>query len=176
MTATERAARIRLLLFDVDGVLTDGTTAIDSAGHESMRFHIRDGLGIVAAQKAGVATGLVSARESLPAQLRAERLGIPHVRLGVRNKLDAVRALAEQERVTLQETAFMGDDLVDLAVLSEVGFAAAPADAVAEVRARSHMVCSAAGGHGAVREVVEFILTAQDKWSGIVAAYDAART
>jgi 3-deoxy-D-manno-octulosonate 8-phosphate phosphatase (KDO 8-P phosphatase) len=175
-TASERAARVRLLLFDVDGVMTDGTTSIDSAGTESMRFHIRDGLGIVAARKCGLVTGLVSARDSVPAQLRADRLGVPHVRLGIRNKFEAVRELAAHEGVALDEVGFMGDDLVDLPVLAAVGFAAAPADAVAEVRARAHHVCLAAGGRGAVREVIEFILGAQGRWADVVAAYESAQS
>jgi 3-deoxy-D-manno-octulosonate 8-phosphate phosphatase (KDO 8-P phosphatase) len=175
VTASERAARVRLLLFDVDGVLTDGTTSIDGAGNEAMRFHIRDGLGIVAARKSGLVTGLVSARDSMPAQLRAERLAIPHVRLGIRHKLETVRELADHEGVTLDEVGFMGDDLVDLPVLTAVGFAAAPADAVAEVRARAHLVCQASGGRGAVREAIEFILGAQGKWKDIVAGYESAR-
>lgn len=175
MTARARAARVRLLLFDVDGVLTDGTTQVDAAGHEAMRFHIRDGLGIVAAQKAGLLIGVVSARDSAPARYRAERLGIPHVRLGVEDKLAAVRALAARERVPLEDVGFVGDDLVDLPALAAVGFAAAPADAVAEVRARAHLVCDAPGGHGAVRQVVEFVLQAQGKWRDVVAGYEAAR-
>jgi 3-deoxy-D-manno-octulosonate 8-phosphate phosphatase (KDO 8-P phosphatase) len=112
----------------------------------------------------------------VPAQLRAERLGIPHVRLGIRNKLETVRQLAAQEGVTLDEVGFMGDDLVDLPVLTVVGFAAAPADAVAEVRARAHQVCLARGGRGAVREVIEFILGAQGKWAEVVTAYEDARS
>ena len=175
MTAVARAARVRLLLFDVDGVLTDGTTEMDTAGNEAVRFHIRDGLAVVAARKAGLVTGLVSARDSAPARLRAERLGIPHVRLGVRDKLEAVRSLAAHEQVTLDEVGFVGDDLVDLPVLMQVGFAAVPADGTAEARARAHFVSEARGGHGAVRQVIEFVLGAQGRWAAIVADYEAGR-
>jgi 3-deoxy-D-manno-octulosonate 8-phosphate phosphatase (KDO 8-P phosphatase) len=176
VTAAERAARVRLLLFDVDGVLTDGTTQVDGAGREAMRFHIRDGLGIVAAQRAGLLIGIVSARDSAPARHRASRLGIAHVHLGVRDKLEAVRAIAASEALALDDVGFVGDDLVDLPVLARVGFAAAPADAAPEVRHRAHLVSDARGGHGAVRQVIEFVLTAQDKWAGIVAGYEAPGT
>jgi 3-deoxy-D-manno-octulosonate 8-phosphate phosphatase (KDO 8-P phosphatase) len=171
VTATDRAARVRLLLFDVDGVLTDATTVVDASGHESLRFSVRDGLGIVCAQRAGLATGVVSARDSAPTAHRAAHLAMKHVRLGVEDKLATVKALAAGEGLELDQVAFVGDDLVDLPVLGRVGFAAAPADAVAEVRERAHLVCAAPGGRGAAREVVEFILKAQDRWSAVVAGY-----
>jgi 3-deoxy-D-manno-octulosonate 8-phosphate phosphatase (KDO 8-P phosphatase) len=97
------------------------------------------------------------------------------VYLGVRDKLETVRAIATSEGVTLDEVGFVGDDLVDLPVLASVGFAAAPADAAAEVRARAHLVSSAGGGHGAARQIVEFILGAQEKWAGVVAEYEKPR-
>jgi 3-deoxy-D-manno-octulosonate 8-phosphate phosphatase (KDO 8-P phosphatase) len=172
----QRAARVRLLLFDVDGVLTDATTLVDGNGRESLRFNIRDGLGIVCARRAGLATGVVSARDSAPTAHRAAHLGMTHVRLGVDDKLAAVKALAEAEGVTLDEVGFVGDDLVDLTVLAHVGFAAAPADAVAEVRERAHLVCDARGGRGAAREVVEYILKAQDKWAAVVTGYESRGT
>lgn len=176
MTATDCAARVRLLLFDVDGVLTDATTLVDAGGHESLRFSVRDGLGIVCAQRAGLATGVVSARDSAPTAHRAAHLAMKHVRLGVEDKLTAVKALATGEGLELDEVAFVGDDLVDLPVMGRVGFAAAPADAVAEVRARAHLVCAAPGGQGAAREVVEFILKAQDRWASVVTGYESRGT
>lgn len=173
MTADQlaRARRVGVLLFDVDGVLTDATTLVHADGTESMRFHIRDGLGLVAAQRAGLVVGLVSARASAPTEQRAAHLGLRHVLLGVHDKLDAVRRVLEWERVDFDALAYMGDDLVDLAVLSRAGLALAPADAVAEVRKRAHVVTAASGGHGAVREAVELILRAQEKWDAIVTGY-----
>ena len=174
MTPTDRAARVRMVLFDVDGVLTDGTTLVDGEGRESLRFDIRDGLGIVCAGRAGLATGVVSARNTAAAGSRAAALAMTHVRLGVDDKLATVEALAALEGVTMEEVAFVGDDLVDLPVLARVGFAAAPADAAPEVRARAHLVCGALGGRGAAREVVEYILKVQGRWAAVVAGYEAA--
>ncbi len=174
MTSTDRAARVRMVLFDVDGVLTDGTTIVDGDGRESLRFDIRDGLGIVCARRAGLATGVVSARNSAAAGSRAAALAMTHVRLGVDDKLAAVEALATLEGIAMDEVAFVGDDLVDLPVLTRVGFAASPADAAPEVRARAHLVCDAPGGRGAAREVVEYILKAQGRWAAVVAGYEAA--
>ena len=174
MTPTDRAARVRMVLFDVDGVLTDGTTLVDGEGRESLRFDIRDGLGIVCAGRAGLATGVVSARNTAAAGSRAAALAMTHVRLGVDDKLATVEALVALEGVTMEEVAFVGDDLVDLPVLARVGFAAAPADAAPEVRARAHLVCGALGGRGAAREVVEYILKVQGRWAAVVAGYEAA--
>lgn len=166
-----RARRLRVLLFDVDGVLTDGTTEIHADGRESMRFDIRDGLGLVAAQKAGLVTGVVSARAAAPVEHRAAHLGLRHVLLGVHDKLDAVTRVLAHEGVGFEALGYMGDDLVDLAVLRRAGLSAAPGDAVPDVRPRVHLVTTAGGGRGAVREFVEFVLRAQGAWEGILAAY-----
>jgi 3-deoxy-D-manno-octulosonate 8-phosphate phosphatase (KDO 8-P phosphatase) len=174
VTAAERASRVRLLLFDVDGVLTDGTTLVDAGGNESLRFDIRDGLGLVCAQRAGLVIGLVSARAPAPVAHRAAQLGIRHVALGVDDKLAAVARLAGAEQAGLDEVAFMGDDLVDLPVMARVGLAIAPADAAHEVRERAHVCTTARGGRGAVREAVEFVLRAQDRWAAVVGGYAGA--
>ena len=170
-----RAARIRAVLFDVDGVLTDGTTLVGPDGAEWMGFSIRDGLALVAAQRAGLVTGFVSSRNSAPAAQRAAHLGIRHVRLGVSDKVAEVRQIAEVEGLGLDAVAYMGDDLVDLPVLQRVGLAAAPADAAAEVRAAAHLVTSARAGHGAAREFIEAVLVAQGAWARIVDEYARRR-
>lgn len=163
-----RASRVRLLLFDVDGVLTDGTILLHADGTESKQFHIRDGTAIVLAQRAGLLTGLLSARYAGSTAQRAAQLGIPIVVQGALSKLTALREILAAHDLALTEVAFMGDDVLDLPVLDEVGLSAAPADAVADVRARVHWVSQWPGGRGAVRELVELVLRAQHKWDGIV--------
>lgn len=176
MTAEQRARAVRLLLLDVDGVLTDGSTTVHADGTESMRFDIRDGLGLVAARRVGLVTGVVSARSAAPVAHRAAQLGLRHVLLGVEDKLAAVTGVLAQEGLAPEALAYMGDDLVDLAVLARAGLAVAPADARPEVRAEAHLVTAAPGGRGAVRECVEFVLRAQGAWETVVAGYRGART
>ena len=171
MNLTERALRIRLVLFDVDGVLTDGKIVLHPDGSESKRFDIRDGTGIVWAQRAGLLTGLLSARHSAPTAMRATQLGIPIVHQDAANKLDAYEQILRERQLTDEDVAYMGDDLLDLPVLTRVGFSAAPADAVAEVRARVDWVSQARGGDGAARELVELVLRAQGRWDALVQGY-----
>jgi 3-deoxy-D-manno-octulosonate 8-phosphate phosphatase (KDO 8-P phosphatase) len=166
-----KAARIRLLLFDVDGVLTDGRVLLHADGSESKHFSIRDGTGIVWAQRAGLATGLLSARQSAATAARAAQLGIRIVRQQAGDKLEMYRELLEEERLSDPEVAFMGDDLLDLPVLSRVGLSAAPADAAPEVMARVDWVSSRAGGDGAARELIERLLGAQGKWDTVLDGY-----
>ncbi len=171
MDIAERASKIRLLLFDVDGVLTDGTVIVHSDGSESKAFNIRDGAGIVLAQRAGLQVGLLSARLSGATTHRAAQLGVAMVIQGVRNKLDAYERILRDGGLDDTEVAFMGDDLLDLPVLARVGLAAAPADAVADVRAGVHFVASAGGGRGAVRELIETVLRAQQRWDAAIREY-----
>jgi 3-deoxy-D-manno-octulosonate 8-phosphate phosphatase (KDO 8-P phosphatase) len=167
----EKAARVRLLLFDVDGVLTDGTILVHADGTESKRFHVRDGTAIVWAHRAGLRTGLLSGRNSVATAQRAAQLGISVVRQDALAKEEAyVEILAEHE-LTDAEVAYMGDDLLDLPVLVRVGLSAAPADAVDDVRARVDWVSRARGGHGAVREFVQMVLGAQGRWQPILEGY-----
>jgi len=166
-----KAARLKLLLFDVDGVLTDGAVIIHSDGTESKRFGIRDGIAMVWAQRSGLKVGLLSARQSATTPHRAAQLGITLVHQGVSSKAAAYERILQDERLTDEEVAFMGDDIVDLAVLDRVGFSAAPADAVAEVRSRVDWVSGANAGSGAARELIETVLRAQSRWEGIVSSY-----
>ncbi len=171
MTVEERAARVTLLLLDVDGVLTDGTVVIHSDGSESKPFAIRDGIALVWAQRAGLRVGLLSARHSPTTPHRAAQLGITLVYQGVKSKAESYERMLSELGLRDEDVAYMGDDIVDLAVLGRAGLATAPADAVAEVRSRVHWVSGAGGGRGAVRELVEMLLRAQNRWDGVVQSY-----
>jgi 3-deoxy-D-manno-octulosonate 8-phosphate phosphatase (KDO 8-P phosphatase) len=168
-----KAVRIRLLLFDVDGVLTDGKVQIHGDGTESKQFDIKDGISMVWAQRAGLTVGLLSARTSASTVQRAKQLGIRLMHQGVASKIDTYRQIVGKAGVGDAEVAYMGDDIVDLAVLERVGLSTAPADAVEEVRSRVHWVSRENGGAGAARELIETILRAQGRWDGIVASYRA---
>jgi 3-deoxy-D-manno-octulosonate 8-phosphate phosphatase (KDO 8-P phosphatase) len=158
-----------VLLFDVDGVLTDGLVAVSSDGSESKQFSIRDGAALKWAQRDGLVIGLLSGRPSGATTRRAEELGIRLVVQGVANKREACRDLTESHGFKREDVCFMGDDLIDLAVFGDVGLSAAPADAASEVRARADWVSARAGGRGAVRELVELVLKARGRWDALVA-------
>jgi 3-deoxy-D-manno-octulosonate 8-phosphate phosphatase (KDO 8-P phosphatase) len=173
VNVTAKAARIKLLLFDVDGVLTDGKILLHPDGGESKQFDIKDGAGIVLAHRAGLITGLLSSRSSQATIQRATQLAIRIVRQNVTTKLDAYEQILAEHQLDDSQVAFMGDDLVDLPVLGRVGLAAAPADAVEDVRTRVHWVSRARGGDGAVRELIEVVLRAQDRWMAAVETFTA---
>jgi 3-deoxy-D-manno-octulosonate 8-phosphate phosphatase (KDO 8-P phosphatase) len=167
-----KLARIKLFLCDVDGVLTDGSIFIGGE-REFKRFNIRDGLGLVLARRAGLKTGWVSARPSAATELRAQELKIDFLvqqndRLG---KTGAIEEILTREKLSWNDVCFVGDDVVDLGPLKRAGFSVAVADGVAEAKAAAHFVTCAAGGQGAVREVVEMILRAQGKWDAFVTYY-----
>jgi 3-deoxy-D-manno-octulosonate 8-phosphate phosphatase (KDO 8-P phosphatase) len=166
-----KAARIRLVLFDIDGVLTDGKVTVHADGTESKAFAIRDGIGMVWAQRAGIKVGFLSARNSPTTPHRAAQLGITLVYQGVMNKLRSYEQIVADLGVADDDVAYMGDDVVDLAVLGRVGLSTAPADAVAEVQSRVDWVSAFAGGNGAARELLEMILRAQQRWDDVVAGY-----
>ena len=167
----QRAARIRLILFDVDGVLTDGTVLLHADGSESKVFDIKDGTGIVWALKHGLTVGLLSARSSAATAQRAAQLGITLVHQGVASKLETYEQIADTLMLDEDEVAYMGDDILDLPVLVRVGLAAAPADAAVDVRSRVHWVAKANGGAGAARELIELILRAQGRWDALLSSY-----
>lgn len=168
-----KARRVRLLLFDVDGVLTDGTLDLHGDGTESKRFHIRDGAGMVWAQRAGLMVGLLSGRPSLATSQRAAQLAIRIVAQASGSKLAAYAQLLRKHQITDAEVAYMGDDLLDLPVLARVGLSAAPADAAPQVVSRVDYVARAPGGRGAARELVELVLKAQKRWAALEAEYGA---
>ena len=171
MSIETKAAQIKLVLFDVDGVLTDGRVQIHADGSESKTFGIRDGIAMVWAQRAGIAVGFLSARLSPTTPHRAAQLGITLVYHGVSSKLATYQQILIDRNLDDRDVAYMGDDVVDLAVLARVGLSAAPADAVHEVRSRVHWVSRANAGGGAARELIEVILRAQNLWDDVVAGY-----
>ena len=172
MSLQSKAAATRLILFDVDGVLTDGRVLVHADGTESKSFAIRDGIALVWAQRHQVKVGLLSARYSPTTPHRAAQLGITLIHQGVSSKIEAYERILEAERLADENVAYMGDDVVDLAVLSRVGFSCAPADAVPEVRSRVDWVSRFNGGDGAARELVELILRAPGAWDAVVASYE----
>jgi len=170
-----RLARVQLLLLDVDGVLTDGGVTFDDRGVESKTFHIRDGLGLRAWQRAGLRVGIVTGRSSRVVELRAAELGIGILRQGVEDKLAVATELIAEYGVTWEETAFLGDDLPDLPVVLRCGVGAAVADACAELRRAAVVVTTLPGGRGAVRELVERMLAARGAWDAEVARHAEPR-
>jgi 3-deoxy-D-manno-octulosonate 8-phosphate phosphatase (KDO 8-P phosphatase) len=166
-----RAANLRLLLFDVDGVLTDGGVNVDASGAEMKRFHIRDGAALAFAQRAGLLTGVLSARASGATAMRAKELQMAVVVQGVPDKRVAFDEILERHGLAAEEVAYMGDDLVDLPVLRAAGLSAAPADAAPEVAAIAHFVSWHSGGDGAVREFVEAVLKARGQWDDVLAHF-----
>ena len=160
----ERCRRLRLILTDVDGVMTDGTVLLLPDGQEAKAFHIRDGLAIVLAHRVGLKTGLVSGRASASVDRRAAELKMAIVRQGVQDKGAALREILARESLAPHEVAYIGDDVNDLEVLGDVGLSAAPADAPLEVRAQVFMVMEARGGAGCLREFIEAILRARGDW------------
>ncbi|PYR37910.1 MAG: phenylphosphate carboxylase subunit delta [Acidobacteria bacterium] len=166
-----KAAGIKLVLFDVDGVLTDGRVLVHSDGTESKHFSIRDGIAMVWAQRAGIRVGLLSARNSPTTLYRAQQLGVGLVHQGVSSKLATYRQILAELSLNDASVAYMGDDIVDLAVLARAGLSAAPADAVPEVRSRVDWVSRSPAGAGAARELLETILRAQALWDKVIAGY-----
>ena len=156
-----KAEPVRLLLLDVDGVLTDGRLYYSDEGVETKAFNTKDGLGIRLVQKAEVITGIITARTSRLVARRAEELDIDHIRQGARNKLEQFKSILSETGLKPYQVCYMGDDLIDLGVLTRVGLAACPADAVEEVREVCHFVASRPGGAGAVREICDLIVLAK---------------
>ena len=166
-----KAAKVRLLLFDVDGVLTDGKILLHPDGTESKRFDIKDGSAIRWAQYVGLTVGFLSARTSATTGVRAQQLGVTLLHQGVDAKLDSYDQIIDSLLIEDEQVAYMGDDLLDLPVLMRVGLSAAPADAADDVRARVDLVTNARGGDGAARELIVRVLRAQGHWDALLAGY-----
>jgi 3-deoxy-D-manno-octulosonate 8-phosphate phosphatase (KDO 8-P phosphatase) len=166
-----RAAAVRLALFDVDGVLTDGGLVLGADGSEFKTFHVRDGLGLVLLLEAGLEVGVISARPSEVVAARMRDLGVRHTALGVADKPAAMRRMLEQLGLTGPAACYTGDDLVDLAPMAMAGLAVAVADAHPLVRARAHWVTDGGGGRGAAREVCELLLRAQGRLDAALARF-----
>ena len=169
--AEERAKRVRLMLFDVDGVLTDGKLWYGPGGEALKAFHVLDGHGIKLLMQTGTAVALLSGRSSPAVAARADELCIEHVLQGIDDKHAAFEALAARLGIPPAETGFMGDEVVDLPVLRRCGFACAPAEAHERVRASAHYVTRAPAGGGAAREACEFVLRAQGRLEAALARY-----
>ncbi|MGB7203785.1 MAG: HAD-IIIA family hydrolase [Pyrinomonadaceae bacterium] len=161
MTVEERARRIKLLIMDCDGVLTDGRIYFGPTGEELKVFHVRDGQGLVEFHKAGFRSGIISGRNSPIVELRAKQLGVEFIFQGRKEKVSAFHELIAAAGVTAEETAFIGDDTPDAEVFPYVGLAVAVADAHEAVKAAAHYVAKADGGRGAVRELIDLILNAK---------------
>lgn len=170
-TATAKAARLALMGFDVDGVLTDGTLYFGPGGDEIKGFSSLDGHGLKMLQRAGIEVVIISGRSSQALLLRAKNLDVKELHMGVEDKRSLLGQLAAQRGIDLSRAGYMGDDVVDLPVLRACGFSASVADGHAEVRARVDYVAGKSGGRGAVREVCDLILRAQGKWDGAMAEY-----
>ena len=166
-----RARKIRLLVMDVDGVLTDGRMILSERGDELKAFHTHDGVAIALAKRAGLRTAMVTGESSPIAKARGGKLGVDSVVLGARRKREVVEALRAEYDVAADAVAFIGDDLLDIPAMQVAGLAVTVADAPAPVKAVAHLVTRARGGHGAVRELVELLLRAQRTWQSVVAAY-----
>ena len=164
MRAAPRASRIRLLVLDVDGVLTDGGLLFTASGEETKRFHVHDGLAMVAARTAGLQIAILSSRASAAVTRRMAELGVAEVHQGVADKAGALDVLRERLGLSRGEVAMMGDDLPDLPAMARAGLALAPANAVAEVKRAAHWVARRRGGDGAVREAVEMLLKSSRAW------------
>lgn len=169
----EKAQRVRWLVLDVDGVLSDGRIILDGEGNEWKTFDVKDGHRIVMAQRHGIRTVFLSGRESRAVERRAAELGVHRVFQGTRDKAQAMELFLREEGAHPEEVAYLGDDIVDLPALRRVGFAAAVGDAVPEVVEAADWIAVAHGGRGAVRELVEFILKAQGVWEEALRSYRA---
>jgi 3-deoxy-D-manno-octulosonate 8-phosphate phosphatase (KDO 8-P phosphatase) len=167
----ERAARIKLLLMDCDGVLTDGRIWILEDGEDQKTFHTRDGFGLDIWHRAGLKSGIISGRHSSAVERRARALGMSFIHLGLKDKVKAFEQSLSDAGVSADYVAYIGDDLNDVPLMSRSGLAVAVGDGCDDVVARAHYVTKAKGGAGAVREVIELILKAQDRWYELIAEY-----
>ncbi len=164
MEAKKRAEKIKMIIMDVDGTLTDGSLLILPDGEELKSYNVRDGLGIMLAHLAGFKTGIITGKISKSLEKRAEKLKIAELYQGILDKRKVFNEILKQHDLCADEIAYIGDDLGDLEVIKLAGIAGAVADAHPEIKKHSHFICENPGGKGAVREFIEFIFDAQDKW------------
>lgn len=158
-----KAKKIKLLLLDVDGVLTNGTIILDNQGNELKAFHVRDGHGIKLAQRAGIVMGIITGRKSEVVNIRARELGIEEVHQGALKKIEVYESILAKYGVDDKEVAYMGDDIVDVDIFKRVGVAVTVSDADPSVRPYVDMITKTAGGRGAVREFINLLLKSQGK-------------
>ncbi len=169
----ERASKIKLLLLDVDGVLTDGRIIYDSKGRDSKFFDVHDGMGVYALSKAGIKTVLITAKGSAAIKPRARDMRVAEVFSDVSPKSAILDKLLKKYDVLKDEVCFVGDDLVDLGLMKRVGFGIAVSNSCDEIKSAALHITTKPGGRGAVREVAELILKSQDKWKDIIKFYEA---
>jgi 3-deoxy-D-manno-octulosonate 8-phosphate phosphatase (KDO 8-P phosphatase) len=162
---------IKMVIMDVDGVLTDGKIILDANGVESKAFYVQDGSAITYLHRVGIKTAIISGRESKVVELRANELSIEDVYLGIHKKLEAYEEILKKHKIKDNEICYIGDDLIDLPILTKVGFSVAVPNAPLEVKERVSYITDAPGGYGAVREVTEKILKSQGKWETITSRY-----
>ena len=167
----EKIERVKLLILDVDGVLTDGSINYTDDGREFKSFDVKDGHGIKLLMRTGIGVAMVTARESEAVALRARDLGVEDLYQGQKEKLGAFEAILKKRGLSAGECAYVGDDLIDLPVLRRVGFSVAVADAVDEVKEAADYVTGAGGGRGAVRETAELIMKVQGSWGEVTERY-----
>lgn len=167
----DRARKIKLLILDCDGVLTDGRIIMLPGSDETKTFDVKDGHGIVMAQRAGLRIAIISGRKSSVVRARATELGVAHLYEMAWVKMEPYEKVLAEEGLTDEEVCYVGDDVVDIPLLRRAGLGVAVADAVEETKEHSHIVTERGGGRGAVREVIEFILKAQDKWDEAMIRY-----
>jgi len=160
-----------MLILDVDGVLTDGRITYDGRDNEFKNFNVQDGFGMVLLHRAGVNSGIITAKASGALMKRAGEMGITNIHQNISDKLKAYNRILKRFGLKDKEICYVGDDLMDLPVLNRVGLAVSVADGVSEVKKKAHYVTGKKGGRGAVREVVEIILKAQGKWAGVTGKY-----
>ncbi len=173
MDLRERALKIKLLLLDVDGVLTDGRLYYTSRGEEIKVFNVKDGLGIKLAQKAGIKVGVISGRKSKALINRLMELEVDEVHLGYSHKLPILEDIMSRLSLNPEEIAFLGDDYVDLPILRRVGFPMAVVDSPEEIKRHALYITESKGGHGAVRDAIEFLLKLRGQWEEIISYYYA---
>jgi 3-deoxy-D-manno-octulosonate 8-phosphate phosphatase (KDO 8-P phosphatase) len=166
-----RAARVKLLLMDCDGVLTDGRITLMGESDEQKTFHTRDGHGLVMLHRAGLLSGIISGRTSVAVERRARELNINYLHQGTWDKIKEFEQVLAEAGMEETEVAYVGDDVVDIPLMRRAGLAIAVADAGAETQAAAHYVTQLPGGHGAIREVAELILKAQGRWTELMRKY-----
>ncbi|NOR14324.1 MAG: HAD hydrolase family protein [Candidatus Aminicenantes bacterium] len=164
MDNRDRARKIKMILMDVDGTLTDGSLTVLPDGEELKTYHVRDGMGILMAHLVGFKTGIVTGKTSKPLEFRAAKLGVFELYQGALDKKKVFLEIQEKHDLKPEEIAFIGDDLGDLPAMKMAGLAAAVGDAHPRVKEHCHFLCELPGGRGAVREFIEFIFDVQDKW------------
>lgn len=173
MELMQKAAQIKLIVFDVDGVFTNGQIFMDDHGDEHKAFHVLDGQGIRWLLEAGIHVAIISGRNAKGVELRMQQLGIQHIFQGVSDKIPVYEKLLAALKLSDKDAAFVGDDLLDVPVLRRVGFGVAVANAVAEVKQFVQWTTKNSGGQGAIREVCELLLKAQGHWDKLLKRYHA---